>query len=96
MIRYMTLITFTDQGIANVKDTIKRAASFRDSVEAAGGKLLSQYWATGDADGCIVFEAPDAQTGASLLIKLARAGNVRTRTLQVYDVNEFQQILDKA
>lgn len=96
MIRYLTLINFTDQGVGDVNGTVKRAATFRDSVEAKGGKVLSQYWAVGDVDGCIVFEAPDAQTGAALLVKLASAGNVRTRTIQVFDVQEFEQVLNES
>ena len=95
MVRYMALVNFTDQGVRNVGDSIHRASSFGQSVEAAGGKLLSQYWAVGDADGCVTFEVPDEQTGASLLLALAKDGNVRTKTMRVYDTQEFQQVLSK-
>lgn len=96
MTRCLTLITFTDQGMRNVKQTIQRADNFRNSVEAAGGKVLSQYWAIGDADGCIVFEAPDDATASSLLLALGQQGNVRTRTLTVYNEKEFSKILASA
>ena len=95
MFRYLTLVNFTDQGVRNVNDSIQRASSFGQSVEAAGGKLLSQYWAVGEADGCVVFEVPDEQSGASLLLALAKDGNVRTSTMRVYDTQEFQQVLSK-
>ncbi|MGI9456078.1 MAG: GYD domain-containing protein [Aeoliella sp.] len=42
-----------------------------------------------------MFEAPDEQTGAALLLKLSAAGFVRTQTLRVYDADEFQQVLEK-
>ena len=93
MIRYLSLLNFTDQGSRDVGDSIKRAEAFRQGVEAAGGKLVSQYWSTGDADGCVVFEAPDEQAGASLLLSLAKKGNVRTRTMRVFDSQEFQDVL---
>lgn len=96
MTRYLSLITFTEQGIKNVKQTTERAEKFRSSVEAAGGKILSQYWAVGEADGCIVFEAPNEETAASLLLTLGQKGNVRTRTLRLYDATEFQKILSNA
>lgn len=96
MIRYLTLINFTDQGIRDVSDTIKRADDFRKSVEAAGGKLVSQYWTTGDADGCVVFEVPGEPTGAALLLALAKKGNVRTRTMQALDPQEFSKVLSKS
>lgn len=96
MVRYLVLIKFTDQGARNVGDSIQRASLFGQSVEAAGGKLLSQYWAVGEADGCVVFEAPDEPTGASLLLSLAKDGNVRTSTMRVFDTKEFQHMLAKA
>ncbi len=94
MTRYLTLIQFTDQGIRNVQQSIHRAGEFRAQVEAAGGKILSMYWSTGEADGCIVFEAPDEVTGASLLLSLGKKGNVRTRTMRVFDAEEFGRIVD--
>lgn len=96
MTRFLSLLSFTEQGIRDVKQTIERANNFRKAVEAAGGRVLSQYWATGDADGCIVFEAPDDATATSLLLTLAQQGNVRTRTLTVYDEKEFAKILASA
>lgn len=96
MIRYLTLINYTDQGVRNIGDTLQRAEAFAQSVQAAGGKLISQYWTAGDVDGCVVFEAPDEAAGAALLVKLAKAGNVRTRTLRAFDAQEFQQILSKS
>lgn len=95
MTRYLSLLTFTEQGLANVQQSPTRAANFRASVEKAGGKVLSQYWAVGEADGCIVFEAPSEEVAASLLLALGKAGNVRTRTLRVYDASEFEQIVAK-
>lgn len=96
MTRCLALLTFTEQGLHNVQQSAKRAAAFRESVEKSGGKVLAQYWALGEADGCIVFEAPDEDTAGSLLLALARAGNVRTRTLRVYDEQEFARMVAKS
>lgn len=94
MTRFLTLIQFTEQGLKNLGQSTKRADDFRAKVEKAGGKVLSMYWAMGDADGCITFETPDEATGASLLLSLGKLGNVRTRTLRIYDADEFQRIVD--
>jgi uncharacterized protein with GYD domain len=96
MTRFLSLLTFTDQGIRNVKQSIQRANEFRKLVEAAGGKVVSQYWLVGEADGCVVFEAPDDQAASALLLSLGQQGNVRTRTLRVYDTKEFEKVLAKA
>ncbi len=95
MIRYLSLISFTDQGVRDVSHSIERASQFRKSVEAAGGKLLAQYWSIGDVDGCVVLEAPDEPTAAALLLSLAKAGNVRTQSTRLFDAQEFQQIIGK-
>jgi uncharacterized protein with GYD domain len=36
---YVVLMNWTDQGIRNVKDTIKRAEAFKSAVERSGGKM---------------------------------------------------------
>ena len=37
---YIVLVDWTDQGIRNVKDTIKRSEAFKSAIEKSGGKLL--------------------------------------------------------
>lgn len=93
MIRYPALIQFTDQGARNVDKSLDRAADFGKSVSDVGGKLISQTWTVGQYDGCVIFEAPDETTGAALLVKLAKDGNVRTQTMRCYDNEEFESIV---
>lgn len=89
MTRYLALLRFTEQGIRNIQDSKKRAAEFRDAVAAVGGSVLAQYWAVGEYDGCVVFESPQEETAAALLIKLGQEGNVRTQGMRLYDGQEF-------
>jgi len=93
MIRYLTLIQFTDQGARNVDKSVQRASAFEKSVSDAGGKLISQVWTVGRYDGCVMFETPDEATSSALLIKLAKDGNVRTQTMRCYDNQEFETVL---
>jgi uncharacterized protein with GYD domain len=92
MYRYLTLINFTDQGIRSVKESPKRAAEFRAAVEAAGGKVIGQYWAVGKIDGALIFETADEATAAKLLLDLGKQGNVRTHTSRLYDAGEFAKL----
>jgi uncharacterized protein with GYD domain len=96
MVRYLSLLNFTEQGLRSVQQSPQRAVQFRKSIEAAGGKVVSQYWAVGEADGCIIFEAPSEEAAASLLLALGKLGNVRTRTLRIYDETEFDRISAKS
>jgi uncharacterized protein with GYD domain len=95
MIRYLSLISYTQQGAAEIKNSPARAKKFRAAVEAAGGQVISMYWSIGEVDGTLIFDAPDEQTGSALLLKLAQQGNVRTRSMRVYDELEFAAIVDK-
>ena len=96
MVRYLTLLNFTDAGVREVKETVRRAADFRSAAEKAGGKVLSQYWAIGEADGAMIFEAPDEAVAARLLLGLAQHGFVRTHSMRIFDAQEFQKVLASA
>lgn len=93
MVRYLSLMSFTDQGIRGVDQSCERARKFRAAVEGAGGKVQFLYWAVGEFDGAFAFEVPDEATATRLLLSLGKLGNVRTRSLRVYDESEFQGIL---
>lgn len=92
MPKYLSLVNYTDAGIREVKNSPKRARSFRQAVEKAGGKVIGMYWAIGEFDGAVIFEAPDEETAIALLLKLGSAGFVRTRTLQVIEAEDFAKI----
>ena len=93
MIRYLTMLQFTDQGARNVDKSVQRASDFGKSIRDAVGKLALQVWTVGQYDGCVVFEVPDEAVGSALLIKLAKNGNVRTQTMRCYDNQEFETVL---
>lgn len=95
MAKFLSLITFTQEGMRNVKDTIHRSEAFRSEAAAAGANVESAYWAMGEYDGCLLMESPDEETATALLLRLGQKGNVRTRTLRLYTKDEFQKILGK-
>ncbi len=96
MPRYLSLISFTDKGIAAVKNSIQRATAFRAHVKESGGKVEALYWAIGESDGAVIFQAPDETTATALLLKLAEEGFVRTKTSRLFDETEFSSILERA
>jgi len=95
MVRYLSMINFTVQGIQGIKNSPARASSFASQVEHAGGRVISQYWSLGDADGCFVFEAPSEQVATQLLLRLEQEGNVRTKSLRVFNAGEFGSIVEQ-
>ncbi|WP_225101493.1 GYD domain-containing protein [Streptomyces sp. CoH27] len=93
---YVALLSWTDQGIRNYKDTAKRAESFASAVQKLGAKLLSIYWTVGPYDLVAIVEAPDDETGAAALLQLDGVGNVRSTTLRAFGAEEMQHIIAKA
>ena len=62
---------------------------------AIGSLPLEWNWLVGEYDGLLIFEAPDEQSAVALMARLAKLGNVRTRTLRAFYAAEMKQILAK-
>ena len=96
MSTYVSLINWTEQGIKNFRDTIKRAEDFSRLVEGAGGTLRELLWTVGEYDIVHVAEFPDDESGVAALLQLGSAGNVRARTLRAFNAAEMAAIIDQA
>ena len=95
MSNYVVLIDWAEQGIKNVKDTVKRAKSFEDAIEKAGGKSLGFYYTIGRYDMVAIVQAPTDEAIASVLLSLGSLGNVRTETLKAFSTDEAASIIEK-
>src|ERR671932_2953142 len=95
MPRYIVLLNWTAQGIKNVKDAVKRAKSFENAVEKAGGKSLGFYYTIGRHDMVAMVEAPSDEAIAPVLYNLGSLGNVRTETLKAFSMDEAANIIEK-
>lgn len=93
MATFITLGTFTDQGIRNVKDTVKRADMVREAAKKAGVEMKNIMWTLGNYDLVVTFEAPDDAAMTSFALAVGAAGNVRTQTLRAFDRDEMTAIL---
>jgi uncharacterized protein with GYD domain len=56
--KYVLLLNWTDQGIRNVKDTVKRAESLKSYIEKKGGKLVDILYTFGQYDAIVIAELP--------------------------------------
>ena len=93
MATYISLMSFTDQGARNVKQSPARAKSFRGSVEKDGVKVLGQYWTAGAYDAVLILQAESEVKVLRCLAALAALGNVRTHSLRAFDAKEFAAIV---
>lgn len=57
---FISLISYTDQGIRNVKDSPGRLGAARKMLQEMGGNLKEAYLTMGRYDLVVISEAPDA------------------------------------
>ena len=92
---YITLVSFTDQGIRSVRDTMNRTDRAAEIAEKHGGRLEHVYWTVGPYDIIGIFQAPDDETFAAIGLEIGAAGNVRTTTLRAFGREEMSGIIDR-
>jgi uncharacterized protein with GYD domain len=92
---YVALVNFTDQGIKNFRDTVRRAEDYRGLVEKNGGQVRQLLWTLGQYDLVVVTEFPDDETATAVVLQTVAAGNVRTTTLKVFDAEQMNAILQR-
>ncbi len=92
---YVGLISFTDQGIRNVRDTVKRGDAAIAEAEKMGMKIVEEFWTMGAYDAVVVFEAPDDETMSAFMLKVGSLGNVKSHTLRAFRRSEMEGILAK-
>jgi uncharacterized protein with GYD domain len=95
MANYIGLIQFADQGIRNVKDTVKRGEAAIAVAEKMGMKVVEEFWTMGAYDAVVLFEAPDDETMSAFMLKIGSLGNVKSQTLRAFRRNEMEGILAK-
>ena len=92
MSRYIALLTFTEQGAKNVKQSTARAHAFNKLAAKSDVQIEGQYWTMGRYDGVLILGASDETKVLHLLTMLAAQGNVRTQTLQAFVDTDFDKI----
>ena len=95
MATYVSLIQFADQGIRNVKDTVKRGEAAMAEADKLGIKINEEFWTMGAYDGVVLFDAPDDETMTAFACKISSLGNVKTETMRAFRKEEMEGILSK-
>jgi len=89
------LFNFTEQGLRNIKDTVKRAEALKKAGSEMGVTLKEILWTQGQYDIVVIAEAPDEATGNAFLLNVLKAGNLRGETLRAFPAAEMEKVLEK-
>jgi uncharacterized protein with GYD domain len=95
MAMYVSLLQFTDQGIRNIKDTIKRAEAATAEAKKMGAEVTEAIWTMGVYDVVLLLDAPDDETVSAFAAKLGSLGSVKTQTMRAFRREEMEKILAK-
>ena len=95
MAMYVSLLQFTEQGIRNVKDTIKRGAAATAEAEKMGMKITDAFWTMGAYDVVLLLDAPNDETVSAFSLKLGSLGKVKSQTMRAFRREEMESILAK-
>ena len=89
----MTLMRWTSQGVAGLPAWRERVEEGERIIQEAGGELIGVYVTFGRYDVVEIFEAPDDDNAAEILMKLQRTGAEHTETLRAFTRPEAEAII---
>ena len=90
---YISLMRWTSQGMAGLPAWRERVEEGEQIIQASGGSLIGVYVTLGRYDVVEIFEAPDDEVAAEILMKLQRHGAEHTETLRGFTREEAEAII---
>ena len=93
MPHYISLMRWTSQGMAGLPAWRERVEEGERVIQASGGSLIGVYVTLGRYDVVEIFEAPDDEVAAEILMKLQRHGAEHTETLRGFTREEAEAII---
>ncbi|MFL5404027.1 MAG: GYD domain-containing protein [Gemmatimonadales bacterium] len=90
---YISLLHYTQQGIANIKEGPSRMDAAKQAYKRAGGELKAFYLTLGQYDAIAIADLPDDIAMAKFALGLGKLGNVRSETARAFNESEFRKIV---
>jgi uncharacterized protein with GYD domain len=92
---FIVTLSWTDQGIRDVKDAPKRSAAARELGKKLGVEIKHLFLTTGDSDLLAIVEAADGTDLAKFAMIIGGQGNVRTKTVRAWPEAEFTKLISE-
>ena len=93
MATYIVLSRYTQQGVAKIKESPARIEAARKMGQARGVELKTWYLVMGRYDAVTIWDAPNDETLAKVLLAIGSLGNVTTETLRAFSEDEFRTLV---
>ncbi len=95
MATYIVLTSFTEQGVKNAKETVKRSEAFKEMAKKCDVTVRDLYWTIGQYDIVSIVDANDDESATALALSVAGRGNVRRQTMRAFSAAEMENVLKK-
>ncbi len=92
---YVRLVNFTERGLHEMKDTVKRSEAFKELAKKHGVTVREIIWTDGEYDMVTIIDAPDDTSQSELALSEAKLGHKRVQTLRGYTATEMESMLEK-
>ena len=90
---YISLFSFTQQGMENITESANRLDAARTALSAIGIDLKEIFLTMGRYDLVAILEADNDAAAARGVLMIAAQGNVRGETLKAFDENEYRDVI---
>ncbi|MCP8940891.1 GYD domain-containing protein [Alsobacter sp. SYSU M60028] len=91
--KFIALISWTDQGVKAAKESPQRLDKARDMAHGLGIKIEQAFLTLGDMDMVCIVDAPSDEAYAKFQLKLAAGGSVRTRSIKAFAEADYRGIM---
>src|SRR5438067_4355448 len=97
MPKYLVKGRYTSDGLKGLarEGSSRRHADIARTIESAGGKMEALYFALGDADFYIIYDAPDNISAVALSVVANRSGFVTSKIIALLTSDEMDQAIKK-
>ena len=93
MATYIGLLNYTQEVIANVKESPNRLDVAKKAAKAMGAEIKDFYLVMGQYDMVITMEAPDDETVARFALAVGSGGAIRTQSFRAFTEDEYRQVI---
>jgi uncharacterized protein with GYD domain len=92
---FISMLSWTDQGIRSLKDTPKRVQAAREMGKKFGVEIKQVFLTSGDFDIMVVLEAPHYDNVAKHAMAAGLHGNVRSRTVRAWPEADMLKLISE-
>lgn len=93
MATYISLVKFTEKGLAEIRQTGARLDVTKVGLSAMGGELVAFYGMMGKYDALLISEVPDDDTAFKIELINEFKGFARTETYRAFTEDEYRKVI---